>query len=109
MVHKYEPYEFKPIIDIYGVEIKIFENIFSVLIQNILIDELILQWLKNIAKNPSLVRYNPHIYQLRLRQPAIMWFDPDMDAKMKIHICVKPEFLFWTFHKLLLMINQDIH
>ena len=33
-----KPYEFKPIIDIYGVEIKIFENIFSILIQKELMD-----------------------------------------------------------------------
>ena len=112
-----KPYEFIPKINIFGVEIDLFKNIFSIPMQDKLIDPLIRRWLNDIAKKEIKhedIMNNLDIHQMTSSQPAISWKYkyPDahslLKAKMKIHICVKPEFLFWTFHKLLLNCNLFI-
>jgi len=111
-----EPYTFEPIIDIFGAKIELFKNIFSIPIQRDLIDPIILEWMRKIVepineRRGTKMKITP--YPLNTNQPAIKFVDNDNDRPMiksdiKIHICVKTEYVFWTFHKLLSNIERFI-
>jgi len=110
-----QPYVFVPIIDMFGVHVNLFENIFSDPVQDKLIDPIITQWLTSIAKKEirdENILSKLDIQPVRSGQPAIYWHNPDkyciLIPKIKIHICVKREFLFWTFHKLLSNYNRFV-
>lgn len=109
------PYKYEPIIPIFGVPINLFTNLFSEKMHEYFIDKIILKWMKTryggIDPKTNSFIYMPtkdawinkqiSYISNAITQPAIKYNSKGRNFPVKIHICVKLEYLFWTLDKLL--------
>jgi len=113
-IEQNNPYSYLPIVPIFGININLFNNWFSKKMYEHFIDKLMLKWMKtryNVpTKSESINRLITYYVNTGIKQPGIRYLNPIkmgingallVPSLVKIHICVKLEYLFWTIEKLL--------
>ena len=107
------PYKYTPTINLFGVDVSIFNNFFNARFYKDIIDPMMMSWMDSVIGTSLEMLMAEHKIIIKMNmtsQPAIFnlakFSSRPNSGIFKIHLTVRDKYIFWTVHKLILNLGK---